>query len=48
MSANIQTALTALKMITIGLIIVPGMMALGNGKTRKAGGELVWLIWVRP
>ncbi|XP_062989400.1 cystine/glutamate transporter-like [Elgaria multicarinata webbii] len=30
-SANIQTVLTALKMVTIGLIIVPGMMALGNG-----------------
>nr|XP_056702780.1 cystine/glutamate transporter-like [Euleptes europaea] len=31
LSANIQTALTALKMVTVGLIIVPGMMALGNG-----------------
>ncbi|CAI5786232.1 glutamate transporter-like [Podarcis lilfordi] len=30
-SANIQTFLTALKMVTVGLIIVPGMMALGNG-----------------
>ncbi|XP_048358121.1 cystine/glutamate transporter-like [Sphaerodactylus townsendi] len=30
-SANIQTALTALKMATLGLIIVPGMMALSNG-----------------
>ncbi|XP_060632830.2 cystine/glutamate transporter-like [Anolis sagrei] len=30
-SANIQTVLTALKMITIGLVIVPGMVALGNG-----------------
>ncbi|XP_054844259.1 cystine/glutamate transporter-like [Eublepharis macularius] len=30
-SANIQTVLTALKMVTLGLVIVPGMMALGNG-----------------
>uniref|UniRef100_A0A6J0UDA0 Cystine/glutamate transporter-like n=1 Tax=Pogona vitticeps TaxID=103695 RepID=A0A6J0UDA0_9SAUR len=30
-SANIQTVLTALKLVTVGLIIVPGMMALGNG-----------------
>ncbi|XP_077195944.1 cystine/glutamate transporter-like [Paroedura picta] len=31
LTANIQTALTALKMVSIGLIIVPGMIALGNG-----------------
>ncbi|XP_078232358.1 cystine/glutamate transporter isoform X2 [Pogona vitticeps] len=30
-SANIQTVLTALKLVTVGLIIIPGMMALGNG-----------------
>uniref|UniRef100_A0A8D0GFI8 Cystine/glutamate transporter n=1 Tax=Sphenodon punctatus TaxID=8508 RepID=A0A8D0GFI8_SPHPU len=32
-SANIQTVLTVLKVVTIGLIIIPGMMALANGKT---------------
>uniref|UniRef100_A0A674K970 Solute carrier family 7 member 11 n=1 Tax=Terrapene triunguis TaxID=2587831 RepID=A0A674K970_9SAUR len=32
-SANIQTVLAVLKMVTIGLIIVPGMMALAEGKT---------------
>uniref|UniRef100_A0A8C3RUE5 Cystine/glutamate transporter n=1 Tax=Chelydra serpentina TaxID=8475 RepID=A0A8C3RUE5_CHESE len=32
-STNIQTALAVLKMVTIGLIIVPGMMALADGKT---------------
>ncbi|XP_073178801.1 cystine/glutamate transporter-like isoform X2 [Lepidochelys kempii] len=30
-SANIQTVLAVLKMVTIGLIIVPGMMALAEG-----------------
>ncbi|KAJ6660046.1 hypothetical protein lerEdw1_018244 [Lerista edwardsae] len=30
-AANIQTVLTALKMVTVGLIIVPGIMALSNG-----------------
>ncbi|XP_053110744.1 cystine/glutamate transporter-like isoform X2 [Hemicordylus capensis] len=30
-SANIQTVLTVLKMGTVGLVIVPGLMALGNG-----------------
>uniref|UniRef100_A0A8C0JD52 Cystine/glutamate transporter n=1 Tax=Chelonoidis abingdonii TaxID=106734 RepID=A0A8C0JD52_CHEAB len=31
-SANIQTVLTVLKMVTIGLIIVPGMLVLAEGK----------------
>ncbi|XP_066490126.1 cystine/glutamate transporter-like [Tiliqua scincoides] len=30
-SANIQTVLTALKLVTLGLVIVPGIMALSNG-----------------
>ncbi|KAH1185560.1 hypothetical protein KIL84_018309 [Mauremys mutica] len=32
-SANIQTVLAVLKMVTIGLIIVPGMLVLAEGKT---------------
>uniref|UniRef100_A0A8C6YAZ9 Cystine/glutamate transporter n=1 Tax=Naja naja TaxID=35670 RepID=A0A8C6YAZ9_NAJNA len=30
-AAKVQTGLTVLKMITVGLIIVPGILALGNG-----------------
>ncbi|XP_029140749.1 cystine/glutamate transporter-like [Protobothrops mucrosquamatus] len=30
-AAKVQTGLTVLKMITVGLIIVPGLLALGNG-----------------
>lgn len=34
-SANLQTAFTALKLVAIGLIIIPGMMALARGKTEN-------------
>ncbi|XP_058047231.1 cystine/glutamate transporter-like isoform X2 [Ahaetulla prasina] len=30
-AAKVQTGLTVLKMVTVGLIIVPGILALGNG-----------------
>ncbi|KAL8222084.1 UNVERIFIED_CONTAM: hypothetical protein K2H54_074903 [Gekko kuhli] len=47
LSANIQTALTALKMITLGLVIVPGMMALGNGyyENFQEGFDTSTLTW---
>ncbi|KAM4676560.1 cystine/glutamate transporter-like [Discoglossus pictus] len=34
-SANFQTAFTALKLVALGLIIVPGMIALGTGHTEN-------------
>ncbi|XP_040294823.1 cystine/glutamate transporter-like [Bufo bufo] len=34
-SANVQTVFTALKLVAIGLIIIPGMMALAEGKTEN-------------
>ncbi|XP_044297255.1 cystine/glutamate transporter-like [Varanus komodoensis] len=38
-AANVQTVLTALKIATVGLIIVPGMMALGNGHFENFQGS---------
>lgn len=32
-STNIQITLTAIKMVTLGMIIVPGMMAIAEDKT---------------
>lgn len=38
-AAKVQTGLTALKMVTVFLIIVPGILALRNGKTNQKSHE---------